>query len=283
MLLVALLLLGCGGLNPSTSSELGNLDTKSSNQEYVFGRDSESMDTSRNTDLPPETAAAAERHEVHSSATKAEVVRVVDGDTIDVAWISGPDLPARRVRLIGIDTPEVHGRLETYGKEASAFTKQRLDGKEVWLTKDVSEMDRYGRALRFVWTAEPPEEPDEEAVRTMMWNAALVLGGYAHASSYPPDITYADLFRKFEKEARDAGRGLWGADPESTTAPATVAAARQGSRGPDQPVHDPRGPDRDCGDFSTQAEAQAFFEAAGPGDPHRLDGDGDGVVCERLP
>ena len=46
---------------------------------------------------------------------------------------------------------------------------------------------------------------------------------------------------------------------------------------------DPFGEDKDCGDFSSQAEAQAFYEAAGAGDPHRLDGNGDGVVCESLP
>ena len=49
------------------------------------------------------------------------------------------------------------------------------------------------------------------------------------------------------------------------------------------PPHDSSGEDRDCGDFSSQTEAQAFFEAAGAGDPHRLDSDGDGVVCESLP
>jgi hypothetical protein len=41
--------------------------------------------------------------------------------------------------------------------------------------------------------------------------------------------------------------------------------------------------DRDCGDFSSHAEAQAFFESAGPGDPHGLDRDGDGEACETLP
>lgn len=45
---------------------------------------------------------------------------------------------------------------------------------------------------------------------------------------------------------------------------------------------DPGGEDNDCGDFGSQAEAQAFFEAAGPGDPHRLDGEGDGTACESL-
>ena len=48
-------------------------------------------------------------------------------------------------------------------------------------------------------------------------------------------------------------------------------------------AYDPEGPDKDCGDFSSQAEAQAFYEAAGAGDPHRLDGDDDGVACESLP
>jgi micrococcal nuclease len=49
--------------------------------------------------------------------------------------------------------------------------------------------------------------------------------------------------------------------------------------------YDPQGPDRNCADFATQAEAQAFFVAAGgpTRDPHRLDGDGDGVACEALP
>ncbi|MFP4285360.1 MAG: excalibur calcium-binding domain-containing protein [Desulfovermiculus sp.] len=41
--------------------------------------------------------------------------------------------------------------------------------------------------------------------------------------------------------------------------------------------------DKNCPDFQTQAEAQKFFEAQGPGDPHRLDGDGDSVACEGLP
>lgn len=47
--------------------------------------------------------------------------------------------------------------------------------------------------------------------------------------------------------------------------------------------YDPKGPDRDCSDFRTQKEAQAFFEAAGPGDPHGLDRDGDGIACDSLP
>ena len=60
-------------------------------------------------------------------------------------------------------------------------------------------------------------------------------------------------------------------DGETTTAPSSSL------------THDPSGPDRDCGDFSSQTEAQAFFEAAGPGDSHGLDSEGDGIACESLP
>ena len=52
---------------------------------------------------------------------------------------------------------------------------------------------------------------------------------------------------------------------------------------PSSLTYDPTGPDRNCSDFSSQTEAQAFYEAAGPGDPHRLDGNSDGVACESLP
>src|SRR5690606_33410536 len=124
----------------------------------------------------PTEAAAAEEPALSEGAeeedeglrpgvTQATVTRVVDGDTIDVKYLAGAELPATRVRLIGVDTPEVHGQTEAYGAEASAFTKEQLVGKTVWLERDVSETDRYGRALRYVWLTEPPAEPTEDDVR----------------------------------------------------------------------------------------------------------------------
>ena len=64
--------------------------------------------------------------------------------------------------------------------------------------------------------------------------------------------------------------------------PAEVAPAPPTETG-SSPRYDPQEPDRDCGDFSSQAEAQAFYKAAEPGDPHRLDGNGNGRACESLP
>src|SRR5690606_17337435 len=135
--------------------------------------------------------------------------------------------------MIGVDTPEVHGEREPYGPEASEFTKKQLTGQAVWLEKDVSETDRYGRALRYVWLVEPPSDPTEKQVREGLFNAILVLQGYAQVSTYPPDVKYADLLVKFQREAREADRGLWGLDSSSSSkksSPSTSTKSGSGSK-----------------------------------------------------
>lgn len=140
----------------------------------------------------------------------ATVKRVIDGDTIELS-------DGSRVRLIGVNAPESTTRTEEYGKEASNYTKSKLEGKKVWLQKDVSETDRYGRLLRLVWLSVPTDVMKESEIRSKMFNADLVLNGYAQVSTYPPDVTYADYFRKFEREARENNTGLWAIDPNGTT------------------------------------------------------------------
>ena len=147
---------------------------------------------------------------------RAKVVRVIDGDTAVMEVIS-PMLPEKeigieeRVRFIGINTPESTTRHEPYGEEASEFTKKALAGKMVYLEKDVSNRDRYDRLLRYVWLEEPKTGSEEE-IRTKMFNAILVLEGYAQAATYPPDVKYSDYFVQFQKEARSQNLGLWGLD-----------------------------------------------------------------------
>jgi len=191
---------------------------------------------------------------------EAQVVNVVDGDTIDVI-IQGREF---RLRYIGVDTPEsVHPTIgeEPYGKEAAQRNRELVMGRTVYLEKDVSETDRFGRLLRYVWL-------DSQR----MVNAILVSEGYAQVVTFPPDVKYQELFLALQREAREAGRGLWSLQSSATSTPGT-------------PRYDPTGPDRDCGDFDTWQEALAFFEAAGgpDQDPHRLDPDNDGVPCESLP
>ncbi|HPT58723.1 MAG TPA: thermonuclease family protein [Fervidobacterium sp.] len=138
------------------------------------------------------------------------VTRVIDGDTIEVEMRG----ETYKVRLIGINTPESTTRIESYGKEASNFTKSQLLGKKVYLEKDVSETDKYGRLLRYVWLKKPSEPTDSE-IRTKMFNAILVLEGYAQAATYPPDVKYAEYFAKYEAEARESSRGLWALENSS--------------------------------------------------------------------
>ncbi|CAM4200468.1 thermonuclease family protein [Geobacillus stearothermophilus] len=140
----------------------------------------------------------------------AIVSRVVDGDTFELS-------DGRKVRLIGINTPESTTRTEEYGKEASNYTKSKLEGKRVYLQKDVSETDQYGRLLRIVWLSVPTNDMNENEIRSKMFNANLVINGYAEPSTYPPDVKYADYFRKFAREAREANRGLWAYGEYGTT------------------------------------------------------------------
>lgn len=129
------------------------------------------------------------------------VKRVIDGDTIELE--SG-----ERVRYIGIDTPETKHpvkKLQCYGKEASQKNSELVAGKFIRMEKDVSDLDRYGRLLRYVFVYETPQATGE----AVFVNEKLVREGYAYASTYPPDVAYADLFKSSQEEAEKLNRGLW--------------------------------------------------------------------------
>jgi micrococcal nuclease len=143
--------------------------------------------------------------EIPVNFVKATVTRHVDGDTVYVK-INGK---SSKIRFIGIDCPEYTKEIEPYGKESSEYTKSQLLGKTVYLETDVSNTDKYDRLLRYVWL-EIPKKITEEEIRSKMFNAKLVLNGYAYAGNYPPDVKYTDYLKKFQKEAKDSKTGLWG-------------------------------------------------------------------------
>ena len=152
---------------------------------------------------------------------KAKIERVVDGDTAIVSFIfdDGSKYLKERVRFLGVDTPEtVHPNkpVQYYGPEASNFTKSQLSDKIVWLQTDVGVKDRYDRMLAYVWTSEPSKKDldNEDAIRAKMFNATLLLDGYAQLMTVQPNSRYANIFVHFQREAREAKRGLWGKDPE---------------------------------------------------------------------
>lgn len=125
---------------------------------------------------------------------EARVARVIDGDTVELEG-------GQRVRYIGVNTPEMNDSrpaIRAWAEKAKEKNRELLEGKKVTLERDVSETDRYGRLLRYVY------------LEGTMVNSELVRLGYAYATSYPPDIKHQDLFTRLEREARGAGRGLWG-------------------------------------------------------------------------
>jgi len=133
---------------------------------------------------------------VFGAPLEGTVVRVVDGDTIHVR------LPDRveKVRYIGVNTPEVHHPKkgeEPGGRAAHEVNRTLVNGRRVRLETDVQARDRYGRLLAYVWIGE------------LMVNAELVRRGYAQVMTVPPNVRYQALFVQLQRDARDAGRGLW--------------------------------------------------------------------------
>jgi micrococcal nuclease len=142
----------------------------------------------------------ASRSPPEGSPAVVRVTKVTDGDTIHVDYLGQDD----RVRLIGVDTPEVSwygGRGECYGEEAGQYSRSRLDGRTVRLEFDVDPRDRYGRLLAYVFLG------DE------LFNLTLVRLGYATADPVRPDTARAAEFAAAEQSARMAGKGLWSACP----------------------------------------------------------------------
>jgi len=134
----------------------------------------------------------------------ATLIRVVDGDTIHVL-LNGKDW---RLRYIGMDTPEEvkpGTPVQPYARAAAAENTRLLDNQPLVLERDVSQTDRYGRLLRYVWV--------RQGTSWMMIGLQLVLEGYAQVETVPPDVKDAQLFIQAERIARSAGLGLWSASP----------------------------------------------------------------------
>jgi micrococcal nuclease len=182
---------------------------------------------------------------------EATISAVVDGDTVKLS-------NGKTLRYIGVDTPETvdpRRAVGCFGTEASTYNRLLTIGKTVYLEKDVSDTDRYGRLLRYVYLQSGE-----------MVNEMLIREGYAYASAYPPDVKYQDTFEKLEKEAREKNAGLWGScNFTPTPAPQTNSFACDCSKS--------------CNDISTCEEATFQLKSCSC---KSLDGNSDGIACNSL-
>lgn len=153
-----------------------------------------------NTEESPLPSGAETVNEGGIVRQHAKVVRVVDGDTIEIEG-------GVRVRYIGIDTPETVSPskpVQCFGKEASEKNKVLVEGQEIDMERDVSDKDSFGRLLRYVY------------VGTTFVNHYLVEQGYAYTATFPPDVKYKDMFVEAQQEARENKLGLWSSCPASS-------------------------------------------------------------------
>jgi micrococcal nuclease len=252
-------------------------------------------------ELPPGAAPAMWTSRVPSGSQPVRLIEVTDGDTIRVD-VDGRQEP---VRLILIDTPETrdpNNPPECFGQEATAYLSWVLSlGGDLYLETDVSDRDRFGRLLRYVWL-------DFGDGEVYLVNEALVRAGYAAFSTFPPDVKYVEEMREAGQFAREHGYGLWSscitddggdtnelngnraidAGPETEIDPGLTGSQLPPAHGvitdpasasgcepsyPDVCIP-PSPPDLDCGDL-----AHGDFTVYPP-DPHRFDGDFDGIGCE---
>lgn len=174
-----------------------------------------------------------------------DVLRVIDADTLVIDVDGVPE----RVRLIGVDAPAIYpkSRVEPYGPQAAAFVAEQLAEQRVSLKTDVQLRDRFGRLLAYARLSDGRDV-----------GLLLAQAGLARALPIEPNTTYQALYAAAVAGAQSARKGLWSELPG-------------------------RFYDRDCKDFRTHDEAQAFYLGSRPGDPHRLDPNRDGAACQSLP
>ena len=166
-LIAAALLAGCASASSDIATSGSSVESRTSN--------------------PPSTGATEATDNWRST-------EVVDGDTL---YVSGP-LGELEVRIIGINTPESG---ECFYEEATDALAELVTGNDLVLVVDRSDVDQFGRALRYV-----------ETIDGVDVGAELVANGFAIARRYPPDDARADTYAELQRDAQREGRGLWAPD-----------------------------------------------------------------------
>ena len=150
---------------------------------------------------------------------QAKVLRVLDGDTIEVRLSDGT---VERVRYLGINTPELPA--ECFAREAWAINRSLVEGRTVHLEADAQDRDQYGRLLRYVYL-----DPQGYA----MVNLLLLAVGAAEVEIYEPNTRYAAIFEAVEQTARAQKLGKWTACASATTLDVRITRLLPNPSGPE--------------------------------------------------
>ncbi|NOU95637.1 nuclease [Paenibacillus sp. LMG 31456] len=223
------------------------------------------------TPLPTAAPAPAEKKFI-----EAKVKRVIDGDTIEIIINNKEET----VRMILVDTPETkkpNTPVQPFGPEASTFTKETLEGKDIKLERDVTERDQYKRLLYYVYIGDK------------MFNEMLLEKGLARVAVYPPDVKYVDQFREIQKNAQMAKIGIWSIEnyatdkgyDESKAQKHIEEKSKQATPTPAPAVKEPAPATvtyKNCTEVKQAGKAP--IHRGEPGYSSKLDRDNDGIACE---
>jgi micrococcal nuclease len=204
-------------------------------------------------------AASAQPAREGAFALRGTVSHVVDGDTLTVRLDGGR---SERVRLIGIDSPE---RGACLAARATGQARRLADDRPVVLRGDASQdkRDRYGRLLAYAWVGG----------RDLGYQQ--VAAGLARVYVYERPFQRLSAYRRAERIGRGRPQSVWRSCTTRVAPPAPPPTAR-GNCDPSYPTVciPPPPPDLDCADVPYTS-----FAVREP-DPHRFDGEGDGIGCE---
>lgn len=169
----------------------------------------EYLNNQNETEINENDVETVNNQETNFDAVK--FVRTVDGDTIIVEDSTGAH---KRVRMIGIDTPESVAqedeRNNEYGVMASDYTKELLSkAGTIYLEYDIDSDDQYDRILAYVWLEDVDDTFNVENIKNSMVNAIIVENGYGIAKKYEPTVAHDEVLADLMAEADENNIGLW--------------------------------------------------------------------------
>ena len=146
----------------------------------------------KNNPLPkvsivPTNVSTPESCRGQACLTQVKVIRVIDGDTIEIEG-------KIKVRYIGVNSPESE---QCFANESYLENKKLVEGKTITLVRDVSDKDKYGRLLRYVYVGD------------LFVNDYLITNGFAKIMMIKPDIKYSQQFKDDQAEAKVNNLGIW--------------------------------------------------------------------------
>ncbi|WP_149847084.1 thermonuclease family protein [Paenibacillus sp. 37] len=269
---------------------LGSFSSETANKTEPIAVVDTKEDSSSNTETKSkvlETSQSSDSKGKQTQGTQnnhnrlpANLVEVTDGDTLKVT-VEGKE---EKVRLLLIDTPEsVHPEKEEqpFAKDASNFVKKQVAKGNMELELDVSERDKYGRLLAYVW------------IDNKMLNEQLLEYGLARVAYIdPPNTKYVDQFEEIQKQARVQAKGIWSienyvqdsgfVEPKPAIEEPVVVTQTPSVEKNNEVKNEPIVTNvyyKNC-DAVRAAGADPIYEGE-PGYSRKLDRDGDGIGCER--